>query len=49
MAFKLTHKPGKWIESETHFFEDEFATGELTLVRSGNAQFFSAADAVSFK
>jgi len=37
MAFKLTLKSGKWVESETYFFEDEFATGELALDAFGNA------------
>jgi uncharacterized repeat protein (TIGR03803 family) len=37
MAFKLTPKSGKWVESATYFFEDEFATGELALDASGNA------------
>jgi uncharacterized repeat protein (TIGR03803 family) len=37
MAFKLTLQSGKWAESATYFFEDEFATGELALDASGNA------------
>ncbi len=36
MAFKLTHQSGKWVQSAIHFFEDEFATGELALDGSGN-------------
>jgi uncharacterized repeat protein (TIGR03803 family) len=37
MAFKLTLQSGKWAESATYFFEDEFATGELAVDASGNA------------